>query len=65
MPPRDHEAMADAIVRLLGEALRAAWARPDSRARSAQFSAERMVQDTLRVYAASRGCGRTQRISGS
>ena len=51
VPPRDHEAMADAIVRLMKE--------PDLRARMAaaglarvrkHFSAERMVEQTLRVY---------------
>jgi glycosyltransferase involved in cell wall biosynthesis len=51
VPPRDHDAMAEAIVRLLkddtlrrkmGDAGRA-------RARSL-FSAERMVQNTLNVY---------------
>jgi glycosyltransferase involved in cell wall biosynthesis len=51
VPPRDHERMADAIVKLLNdESLRkrmgdAGRARAESR-----FSAERMVQKTLRVY---------------
>ena len=51
VPPRDHQAMAEAIVKLLTN--------PDLRARMgaaglarvrAKFSAERMVQDTLEVY---------------
>ena len=51
VPPRDHEAMASAIIRLLtNDNLRrrmgaAARVRAESR-----FSAERMVQETLRVY---------------
>ena len=51
VPPRDHEAMAEAVVRLLNDpALRerlgkAALARVRDR-----FGAERMVRDTLRVY---------------
>lgn len=51
VPPRDHEAMASAIVRLLKD--------PDLRQRMGhaglvrarrRFTAERMVQETLRVY---------------
>jgi glycosyltransferase involved in cell wall biosynthesis len=51
VPPRDHQAMAAAIVKLL--------TRPDRRARMgaaglarvrARFSVERMVQDTLEIY---------------
>jgi glycosyltransferase involved in cell wall biosynthesis len=51
VPPRDHQAMADAIVTLLTN--------PDLRARMGaaglarvrvNFSAERMVQDTLEIY---------------
>ncbi len=49
--PRDHEAMANAIIRLLGDAAarRAMGAAGEARAR-AYFSAERMVQDTVEVY---------------
>ena len=51
VPPRDHEAMADAIVRLLTDehARRAMGAAGEARVRE-HFSAERMVQDTLEVY---------------
>ena len=51
VPPRDHAAMAAAIVRLLkDETLRQAMgAAGRARARS-MFSAERMVQNTLNVY---------------
>jgi glycosyltransferase involved in cell wall biosynthesis len=51
VPPRDPEAMAEAIVRLLtDEPLgRAMGAAGDARVRE-HFSAERMVQDTLAVY---------------
>jgi glycosyltransferase involved in cell wall biosynthesis len=51
VPPRDHAAMAEAIVRLLkDEGLRRRMGEAGfSRARR-RFSAERMVQDTLRVY---------------
>ncbi|HEX4568133.1 MAG TPA: glycosyltransferase family 4 protein [Vicinamibacterales bacterium] len=51
VPPRDHEAMADAIVRLLrDDTLRARMgAAGEARVRE-RFSAERMVQDTLAVY---------------
>jgi glycosyltransferase involved in cell wall biosynthesis len=51
VPPRDHEAMAEAIVRLLADAdaRRAMGAAGEARVRE-HFSAERMVQDTLAVY---------------
>ena len=51
VPPRDHEAMANAIMTLLrDEGLRRAMgAAGDARVRD-RFSAERMVQDTLAVY---------------
>jgi L-malate glycosyltransferase len=51
VPPRDHEAMADAIVQLLTDehARRRMGAAGDARVRE-HFSAERMVQDTLAVY---------------
>jgi glycosyltransferase involved in cell wall biosynthesis len=51
VPPRDHEAMANAIIRLLSDAAarRAMGAAGEARAR-AYFSAERMVQDTFEVY---------------
>ena len=51
VPPRDHEAMADAIVRLLRDesARREMAAAGLARVRT-RFSAERMVQDTLEVY---------------
>jgi glycosyltransferase involved in cell wall biosynthesis len=51
VPPRDHDAMAEAIVRLLkDEALRRQMGEAGrARARSL-FSAERMVQNTLNVY---------------
>jgi glycosyltransferase involved in cell wall biosynthesis len=49
--PRDHEAMADAIIRLLSDAAarRAMGAAGEARAR-AYFSAERMVRDTVELY---------------
>ena len=51
VPPRDHQAMADAIVKLLKDAeLRSAMGEAGRSLASARFSAERMVQDTLRVY---------------
>ena len=51
VPPRDHEAMADAIVRLLNdEALRVRMGRAGRARAASRFSAERMVQDTLRAY---------------
>lgn len=51
VPPRDHHAMADAIVRLLKDAelRRRLGTAALTRVRE-RFSAERMVQDTLRVY---------------
>jgi glycosyltransferase involved in cell wall biosynthesis len=51
VPPRDHDAMAAAIVRLLTdvEERRALGAAGEARVRE-HFSAERMVQDTLAVY---------------
>ena len=51
VPPRNHEAMADAIIRLLAdeEGRRAMGAAGQARAR-VYFSAERMVQDTFDVY---------------
>ena len=56
VPPRDHEAMADAIVRLLKDeaAAQADGRQPAGRARAEAFSAERMVQDTLRRLPARR-----------
>jgi glycosyltransferase involved in cell wall biosynthesis len=51
VPPRDHEAMAGAIVKLLTDepTRRAMGVAGEARARE-HFSAERMVQDTLAVY---------------
>ena len=50
--PRDDEAMADAIVRLLrDEALRRRMAAAGEARVRDRFSAERMVQETLAVYA--------------
>ncbi|HYT75504.1 MAG TPA: glycosyltransferase family 4 protein [Vicinamibacterales bacterium] len=51
VPPRDHEAMAGAIVRLLSDdgMRRAMGAAGHARVRE-RFSAERMVEDTLLVY---------------
>jgi L-malate glycosyltransferase len=51
VPPRDHEAMANAIVNLLTDehTRRAMGAAGEARVRE-HFSAERMVQDTLAVY---------------
>jgi L-malate glycosyltransferase len=49
--PRDHHAMADAIVRLLeDEALRRRMGEAGLARARAQFSAERMVKETLTVY---------------
>lgn len=51
VPPRDHQAMAHAIVRLLqDESLRQRMGAAGLSLVNAQFSAERMVADTLRVY---------------
>lgn len=51
VPPRDHDAMADAIVTLLkDEALRRRMGAAGLALAQKRFSAERMVQDTLRVY---------------
>jgi glycosyltransferase involved in cell wall biosynthesis len=51
VPPRDHQAMAQAIVSLLNDELlrQRMGAAGLARARK-RFSAERMVQETLRVY---------------
>ena len=51
VPPRDHEAMAAALVRLLtdDDLRRRMGAAGEARVRE-YFSAERMVQDTLAVY---------------
>ncbi len=51
VPPRDHQAMADALVKLLkdDELRKTDGRRRPVRARS-KFSADRMVQETLRVY---------------
>jgi len=51
VPPRDHEAMAAALVTLLTDerARRAMGAAGEARVRE-HFSAERMVQDTLEIY---------------
>ncbi len=51
VPPRDHEAMADAIVQLLKDEILRRQMGDAGRARArALFSAERMVQNTLQVY---------------
>jgi glycosyltransferase involved in cell wall biosynthesis len=51
VPPRDPHAMADAIVQLLGDEPRRRRMGAAGRERArALFSAERMVQETLRVY---------------
>jgi glycosyltransferase involved in cell wall biosynthesis len=51
VPPRDHEAMAEAIVTLLRDrALRARIGHAGEVRVGERFSAERMVQDTLAVY---------------
>jgi L-malate glycosyltransferase len=53
VPPRDHAAMAAAIVRLLKDpALRDRMGAAGLRVVREKFSAERMVQDTLKVYQA-------------
>ena len=49
--PRDHSAMADAIVRLLkDDGLRARMGAAGLNRARKKFSAERMVQETVRVY---------------
>ncbi len=51
VPPRDHHAMADAIVRLLkDEALRRRMGEAGLSLVSAKFSAERMTEGTLHAY---------------
>ena len=51
VPPRDHHAMAEAIVRLLqSEPLRRRMGDAGSSLVNARFSAERMVADTLQAY---------------
>ena len=51
VPPRDHTAMAEALIRLLSDAaLRAEMGAAGVARARARFSAERMVQDTLDVY---------------
>jgi glycosyltransferase involved in cell wall biosynthesis len=51
VPPRDHQAMADAIVRLLRtERLRRDMGAAGLSLANAKFSAERMVAETLAVY---------------
>ena len=51
VPPRDHHAMADAIVRLLNdEALRRRMGEAGLSLVSAKFSAERMTEGTLAAY---------------
>jgi glycosyltransferase involved in cell wall biosynthesis len=51
VPARDHEAMANAIMTLLGdEGLRRAMGAAGKARVRDRFSAERMVQDTLAVY---------------
>jgi glycosyltransferase involved in cell wall biosynthesis len=51
VPPRDHEAMAAAIVRLLQDpALRARMGAAGLARAKTDFSAERMVRQTLGIY---------------
>jgi glycosyltransferase involved in cell wall biosynthesis len=51
VPPRDHEAMAAAIVKLLKDRpLRARMGAAGLALANARFSADRMVNDTLQVY---------------
>jgi L-malate glycosyltransferase len=51
VPPRDHQAMAAGIVRLLGDArLREAMGAAGQARVRERFSADRMVRDTLQVY---------------
>ncbi len=52
VPPRDHHALADAIVRLLNDpALRRRLGEAGLARVREHFTADRMVRDTLRVYA--------------
>ena len=51
VPPRDHRAMADALIKLLTDsAMRAEMGAAGLARVRAKFSAERMVQETLDVY---------------
>jgi glycosyltransferase involved in cell wall biosynthesis len=51
VPPRDHEAMANSLVTLLkDEQLRQRMGRAGLVRARRKFSADRMVQQTLRVY---------------
>lgn len=51
VPPRDHEAMAEAIIKLLkDDALRTRMGAAGRARAQSLFSADRMVQETLRVY---------------
>ena len=51
VPPRDHEALAQAIVTLLkNDTLRRTMGEAGRTRARTMFSADRMVQDTLRVY---------------
>jgi glycosyltransferase involved in cell wall biosynthesis len=51
IPPRDHQAMADAIISLLGDPARRTRMGAAGRARVvSEFSVEALVQGTLRVY---------------
>jgi L-malate glycosyltransferase len=51
VPPRDHQAMAAAIIRLLeDEKLRRGMGEAGRRRAESRFSAERMVHETLKVY---------------
>jgi glycosyltransferase involved in cell wall biosynthesis len=52
VPPRDHHAMADAIIRLLAdESLRAQMGTAGLRRVRERFSLERMIDGTVAVYA--------------
>jgi glycosyltransferase involved in cell wall biosynthesis len=51
VPPRDHEAMASAIVTLLkDEGLRTRMGEAGRARAESLFTADRMVQETLKVY---------------
>jgi L-malate glycosyltransferase len=53
VPPRDHQAMADAIVRLLGDSsLRRCMGEAGLTHVRRKFTAEKMVEGTVRVYRA-------------